>query len=100
MYGVAVVVAIESVLVVVLFLLVAAWLIDTGPETPTRVGRSGPVAVPAARAAVLRVTVDTSWTLARAGLAGPSAWLTAPRETEDFAARRAAIAAAYDNAER
>jgi len=46
----------------------------------------------------LTVELSAAWPIGRAGLTGPSAWLTAPRETAGFAVRRAAILAAYDRA--
>jgi len=56
-------------------------------------------AISAAPTTTPALALAHSWSLAAAGLVGPSAWLTAPRETEDFAVRRTAIIAAYAAAE-
>lgn len=54
---------------------------------------------PARPADTLTVELTATWPIGRAGLVGPAAWLTAPRETPEFAARRGRILAAYDRAD-
>lgn len=87
-------------LAVVAAFIVAAWLLIEADASACRV-ECPPPPYPSPRPpATLTVNLPTSWTLAHAGLVGPAAWLTAPRETDEFAATRAAIAAQYARAER
>lgn len=86
--------------VVTAVILLAAWLLIEADAAACRTDCPPPPYPSPRPAATLTVELRKVWTLEQAGLAGPSAWLTAPRETPGFAATRAAIAAAYDKAER
>lgn len=87
-------------LVLTLVAMVAAVRAIDTPERAPRPAYSGTLhAAPASPAGSLPAVQLGPWTLERAGLAGPSAWLTAPRESDSFAARRATIHAAYEAAD-
>lgn len=77
---------------------VAIILIDLD-ATAARVDRPACPAPPARPHGPQTCDQSDAWTIGRAGLVGASAWLTAPRETDAFVARRLAILGAYQLAD-
>lgn len=93
------VITVIGLVLVTAAMLAAVRAIDTPERAASTATLHGPRPAPDAPTATLAPVQVGPWTIGHAGLAGPSAWLTAPRETESFAARRAAIRAAYQAAD-
>lgn len=100
MPGVTAAVLVPLLLVAGVAIAAAGALIDDRGLAAVVLRRPGENRPQPGRSATLAVELPQTWTLAHAGLVPAAAWLTAPRETPEFAARAAAIAAAYDRADR
>jgi hypothetical protein len=81
-------------------LFLALVLIADDDTPPQRLTAAASMAASAAASGSLAPVQLGPWTLAQAGLTPAAAWLTAPRESEDYARIRAAIATKYDRAEK